>query len=749
VGEGVPAWTPADATSATLRAWIVFDQDNLTLDGSLINSATDLSGTGNDLAALALDTTRPTFDADGFLGKGCAVFDGVNDALAKAGFSWGGTGYGTIAWFGQTDENVASDAIWGYNGARPFVRTSSNGGLAAQVTTNGTPTVSTTKSSYGPTCHISRWDGSGTDFTVFVDGVSETPALATGSPPADNLRMGLGYDGAATPNRHHKCRVRAFVAYRGALSDDETQLLNAYMRSLAPLPTVGPVELIWAGQSNAMAEGLTLFPRLVQRRNINAARDNTKASGPVREQTPWGPIDDAYLVTSLRSIGIEAMVQLNEERGISGHLLNSAYTGAGFLVGDGSTVDRWIPPSRNSGTGGEAYDRLITLVNDTRTNEPAGTARSRTWFLWCHGETDALNSTGAGDYEDNLSALIDDYIADTGDTDLRIAIVQLPSGYDGGSDPADRATIRAAQAAVVAAKSNAYLIDVDAFALQPDDVHYSQAMAIEIATQLCDLISTDLGVPLPLYDHDAQAYFDRVEGPSGDNQSLEPAVKTAINDFVVGCKADGIWTAIKASCILAGARTLSGALQPLVGTAPTSFNFVSGDYDRKTGLVGDGTTKYLSSNRANNADPQDDNHNAFYVTGAPTAGLRFFMATDAGPTAGANNFLQNTDANLYIRNRSSTYNNTLTSALILGFKGFSRDNSANYTLRDNATTSVITRASETPSASVIQIFDRGTTPPHSPTDARLAFYSIGEDLDLALLDTRVSALMTAIDGAIP
>jgi hypothetical protein len=34
-------------------------------------------------------------------------------------------------------------------------------------------------------------------------------------------------------------------------------------------------------------------------------------------------------------------------------------------------------------------------------------------------------------------------------------------------------------------------------------------------------------------------------------------------------------------------------------------------------------------------------------------------------------------------------------------------------------------------------------------DARLAFYSIGESLDLALLDTRVSALITAIGAAIP
>jgi hypothetical protein len=84
---------------------------------------------------------------------------------------------------------------------------------------------------------------------------------------------------------------------------------------------------------------------------------------------------------------------------------------------------------------------------------------------------------------------------------------------------------------------------------------------------------------------------------------------------VKGCKADGIWDAIKASAILAGARTLDGALQPLVGSAPTNFNFISGDYNRTTGLVGDGATKYLNSNRNNNADPQSDARLAFYSIG--------------------------------------------------------------------------------------------------------------------------------------
>jgi hypothetical protein len=93
------------------------------------------------------------------------------------------------------------------------------------------------------------------------------------------------------------------------------------------------------------------------------------------------------------------------------------------------------------------------------------------------------------------------------------------------------------------------------------------------------------------FDPDAKAYIAAVE--VADGQALEPAIRTAYNNFILGCKSDGIWDAIKASCILAGARSLSGALVPLKGSAPTNNNFVSGDYVRTTGLVGDGTTKYL------------------------------------------------------------------------------------------------------------------------------------------------------------
>jgi hypothetical protein len=70
-------------------------------------------------------------------------------------------------------------------------------------------------------------------------------------------------------------------------------------------------------------------------------------------------------------------------------------------------------------------------------------------------------------------------------------------------------------------------------------------------------------VPRATFDPDAAAYLRAVE--AADGQALETPVKRAVDDFFKGCKADGTFGALKAACLLCGARTLAGALVPLVG----------------------------------------------------------------------------------------------------------------------------------------------------------------------------------------
>ena len=250
-------------------------------------------------------------------------------------------------------------------------------------------------------------------------------------------------------------------------------------------------------------------------------------------------------------------------------------------------------------------------------------------------------------------------------------------------------------------------------------------------------------------DTDAQAYIAAVE--AADGQALEAGVRWNIDQFVRGCKADGIWTAIKASCILSGARTLSGALVPLVGTAPTNVGpFVTGDYNRKTGLVGDGSTKYLDSNRQNASDPQNSRHQSVYVsTGNSTSGARYYVGGGDNGYTGFGMVLSTNDLLAYV-SHLPTVITVAGQGNTTGFKGVGRSNSSTALVRSAGSTSSFTNVSETAtSARTVLVFAQRFTSAADFTNARLAFYSIGESLDLALLDTRISTLITSNALVIP
>jgi len=251
-------------------------------------------------------------------------------------------------------------------------------------------------------------------------------------------------------------------------------------------------------------------------------------------------------------------------------------------------------------------------------------------------------------------------------------------------------------------------------------------------------------------DADAAAYITAVE--TADGQALEEKTKIAIDNFVLGCKADGIWNAIKASCILAGARTLNGALVPLVGTAPTNVGpFVSGDYNRKTGLVGDASTKYLNSNRALNADPLNSIHLSVYVSTAANSGVGLIGNDDVSANTGESAIYRN-GINLNGRLRTPNTFSTSAAPTTVGLIAVSRSTNASIDFRAGGSTTLITTYASAGSASSSQniaVFSRDLANAASRSNPRLAFYSIGESIDLAKLDTRVSALITAIGAAIP
>jgi hypothetical protein len=254
-------------------------------------------------------------------------------------------------------------------------------------------------------------------------------------------------------------------------------------------------------------------------------------------------------------------------------------------------------------------------------------------------------------------------------------------------------------------------------------------------------------------DPDAEAYIAAVEAADEAESpgvgALETATKVAIHSFVKGCKNDGIWPALKASCILAGARTLAGALVPLVGAAPTNAGglFVSDDYNRKTGLVGDGSTKSLNANYTLLAELQNNAHISIHITAADLTPPAEFIGNN---NADGSTHLSRAGNNAeYIARVSSTGTNpAVVASSSIGFFGASRNNPSNAILRVGGSSSTNTNASATPLATSISVF-KATALSGRNSDARLSFYSIGESLDLALLDARVTDLINAFAAAIP
>ena len=255
----------------------------------------------------------------------------------------------------------------------------------------------------------------------------------------------------------------------------------------------------------------------------------------------------------------------------------------------------------------------------------------------------------------------------------------------------------------------------------------------------------------PSYDADAQDYIDRViaaDVAAGNTSGLEVGVQDAYNTFFVGCKADGNLSALKASCILAGARTRAGSLVPLLSSmpTPTSFGFADADYNRETGLKGDGSTKYLDSNRNTNDDPQDNYHNAVYVSADIASTTQAYIGgAEPFNEAGGTSIGGAATGFVFARNRTSnatTFNFNLQAGLL----GSSRSSSSSYTIQYSGTSGVANEASTTPNNRDVIVFGRHPT---SLTSSRLSFYSIGEAVNLSLLRARVATLMSDLAAAIP
>jgi hypothetical protein len=261
-------------------------------------------------------------------------------------------------------------------------------------------------------------------------------------------------------------------------------------------------------------------------------------------------------------------------------------------------------------------------------------------------------------------------------------------------------------------------------------------------------------------DPDAAAYITNVEAAdtaAGQSGGLETATKVAIHSFVKGCKADGIWPAIKASCILAGARTLPGALVPLVGTAPTRQGTEGGwNYDRKIGLTGNGTDNYLNSGFLATGISATSNH--LFVNGSsfPTTGSTF--RTGIGSWASSISRLNITLLDSLNERRyqdAVTYASINSGLATSGSVSGARLSTTLNTLYQNGSSVNTLTLSISPTMPAFNFFVYALNLAGSPVDLTNAcfnFYGIGDGLtgtQMTAYHARVTTLINTFGAAIP
>jgi hypothetical protein len=273
-------------------------------------------------------------------------------------------------------------------------------------------------------------------------------------------------------------------------------------------------------------------------------------------------------------------------------------------------------------------------------------------------------------------------------------------------------------------------------------------------------VSAVLAITPAVYDADALDYFTRAQalGGSFDLSALnatytEVYVKTAISDFIAGCKTDAIWTKLTEVYLLAGV-TFGGLMAKLkhAGTATLTNNgpFVSGDYlaaGSGAGLVGNGTTKRLVS-----SVPIATLRSLFTYNTLGASQSSSYIGVDSFPSVnrvrlGFDLATNATTGNIGGNNTNRVNGNTQQiGALII-----TRQSETALKLFSNGSllnTYAVSVAFTSPSALPIQLFAENINgAPGSFGNHKAVFAGYGTgltDTDAANLSTRVNALMTAL-----
>jgi hypothetical protein len=250
----------------------------------------------------------------------------------------------------------------------------------------------------------------------------------------------------------------------------------------------------------------------------------------------------------------------------------------------------------------------------------------------------------------------------------------------------------------------------------------------------------------PVYDADAQAFFDRVTAAGG---TLSLTEKTATNTLVVQMKADGIWTAMRAVYPMVGASAAACA-QNLKSSSFTG-TFSSGWTFASTGATPNGSSAYMDTALTPSTGLSSINnvHISMYSRTQNSSVSGHNMGVDSGAIDALNlsQYFAAVSVKLFMNgaypNNSAEFNQTNTKGLAIG----SATSSTSRKLFFNGTllnTDTNTQAGVLPNVTLLVGSGRSgpTGLPALFTPHENSFSSIGD----GLTDTQASNLYTAVQA---
>lgn len=251
------------------------------------------------------------------------------------------------------------------------------------------------------------------------------------------------------------------------------------------------------------------------------------------------------------------------------------------------------------------------------------------------------------------------------------------------------------------------------------------------------------------WDSDAVDYLARVA--IADSQALETSVALAVNDLFIALKDPAFptptllthWQAVLAGQFLplCGARTLAGALLPLHVSMPTpsNTNFIPGDYNRKTGLKGDGTGKFIGMGIIDDAIASNSSIGVWQTEAQP----RTASYAAIGSSNSSLLMLNTTTSSRYFRVFGD--NNQVISGAAAGYWAASRFGD-DLTGRYNSSDFAVSNSPGSATGDEVLLFCR-TAGNFSP--ARQVMGHISESVDLVRMESVLTAYLSALNAAIP